>query len=126
MDELFVSIHGEHLTEEMAHKAVSGMKKYLEDVSKIYQVQIGIYMDNIEWESNPMHIHATIIVERDSQKGIIIGKNGSMIKKVGEAARFELSRLFEKKVHLFLFVKVKENWQEDPAQYADWGLDFNA
>ena len=49
-----------------------------------------------------------------------------MIKKIGAAARFELSKLFDRPVHLFLFVKVKENWQEDPAQYSDWGLDFNA
>ena len=49
-----------------------------------------------------------------------------MIKKIGASARQELTRLFEKEVHLFLFVKVKENWRQDPTQYKDWGLDFNA
>ncbi|MGN1063368.1 MAG: GTPase Era [Alphaproteobacteria bacterium] len=73
-----------------------------------------------------IRIEQTIYVEREGQKSIVLGKNGKMIKKVGETARRELTRLFERPVHLFLFVKVKENWVEDPSQYADWGLDFNA
>lgn len=77
-------------------------------------------------QKNGIRIEQTIYVARTGQKSIVLGKNGSMIKKIGEAARFELSHLLERPVHLFLFVKVKENWQEDPAQYADWGLDFNA
>ena len=77
-------------------------------------------------QKNGIRIEQTIYVARTGQKSIVLGKNGTMIKKIGEAARFELSRLFARPVHLFLFVKVKENWQEDPAQYTDWGLDFNA
>ena len=77
-------------------------------------------------QKNSIRIEQTIYVARTGQKAIILGKGGSMIKKIGAAARYELSKLFEKPVHLFLFVKVKENWQEDPAQYSDWGLDFNA
>lgn len=77
-------------------------------------------------QKNGIRIEQTIYVARTGQKSIVLGKNGAMIKKIGEAARFELSRLFARPVHLFLFVKVKENWQEDPAQYTDWGLDFNA
>ena len=77
-------------------------------------------------QKNGIRIEQTIYVARTGQKSIILGKNGAMIKKIGAAARFELSRLFDRPVHLFLFVKVKENWQEDPAQYTDWGLDFNA
>ena len=73
-----------------------------------------------------IRIEQTIYVERDGLKPIVLGKNGQMIKKIGESSRKELTRLFEKDVHLFLFVKVKENWRQDPSQYKDWGLDFNA
>ncbi len=68
----------------------------------------------------------TIYVERDSQKIIVLGKGGAMIKKIGQAARREIEDLFEDKVHLFLFVKVRENWQEDAGRYNVWGLDFRA
>ena len=77
-------------------------------------------------QKNGIRIEQTIYVERTAQRSIVLGKGGKMIKKIGAAARFELAQLFERPVHLFLFVKVKENWQEDPAQYTDWGLDFNA
>jgi len=77
-------------------------------------------------QKNGIRIEQTIYVERPGQRSIILGKNGAMIKKIGAAARYELSKLLDTPVHLFLFVKVKENWQEDPAQYSDWGLDFNA
>lgn len=77
-------------------------------------------------QKNGIRIEQTIYVEREGQKSIVLGKNGQMIKKVGERARYELSKLFETPVHLFLFVKVKENWVEDQSQYSDWGLDFNA
>lgn len=80
------------------------------------------------WEEkeNGIRIEQTIYVERMGQKAIVLGKGGRMIKKIGELARRDLTRLFERPVHLFLFVKVKENWSEDPGQYTDWGLDFNA
>lgn len=68
----------------------------------------------------------TIYVERDSQKIIVLGKGGSMIKRIGQAARKEIEELLEERVHLFLFVKVRENWINDPARYADWNLNFNA
>ena len=68
----------------------------------------------------------TIYVERDNQKVIVLGKGGSMIKRIGQAARKEIEELLEERVHLFLFVKVRENWQEDVGRYAAWGLNFNA
>lgn len=77
-------------------------------------------------QTNGIRIEQTVYVEREGLKPIIVGKNGRMIKKIGEAARRELSHLFEQPVHLFLFVKVKENWTSDPAQYTAWGLDYNA
>ena len=68
----------------------------------------------------------TIYVERDNQKIIVLGKGGSMIKKIGQAARRELEEMLEDRIHLFLFVKVRENWINDPARYNPWGLNFNS
>ncbi|MCM8778972.1 MAG: GTPase Era [Candidatus Omnitrophica bacterium] len=61
-----------------------------------------------------LYIKAIILVERESQKGIVVGKKGEMIKKIGERARKEIETLLEKKVYLELFVKVEKNWQENP------------
>ncbi len=77
-------------------------------------------------EDGSVRAEITIYVERDSQKVIVLGKGGSMIKKIGQAARKEIEELLEDRVHLFLFVKVRENWIDDPARYKDWGLNFNA
>lgn len=68
----------------------------------------------------------TIYVERDNQKIIVLGKGGQMIKKIGQAARRELEEMLEDRIHLFLFVKVRENWINDPARYNPWGLNFNS
>ena len=62
----------------------------------------------------------------EPEKIIVLGKGGSMIKKIGQAARREIEDLLEERVHLFLYVKVRENWIDDPARYSDWGLNFNA
>lgn len=77
-------------------------------------------------EDGSVRAEITIYVERDSQKVIVLGKGGSMIKRIGQAARTEIEELLEEHVHLFLFVKVRENWIDDPARYKDWGLNFNA
>lgn len=68
----------------------------------------------------------TIYVERDGQKQIVLGRGGAMIKKIGQSARRELEDILEERIHLFLFVKVRENWGEDRARYATWNLDFNS
>ena len=75
-------------------------------------------------EDGSVRAEITIYVERDNQKVIVLGKNGSMIKRIGQTARIEIEDLLECKVHLFLFVKVRENWQEDKSRYSVWGLDF--
>ncbi|MCQ2740940.1 MAG: GTPase Era [Alphaproteobacteria bacterium] len=77
-------------------------------------------------EDGSVRAEMTIYVERDNQKVIVLGKGGSMIKKIGQSARREIENLFEMRVHLFLFVKVRENWQEDASRYNVWGLDFHA
>lgn len=68
----------------------------------------------------------TIYVAREGHKNIVIGHNGAMIKKIGQSARAELEELLEERIHLFLFVKVRENWGNDPARYSDWNLNFKA
>lgn len=77
-------------------------------------------------EEGGVKIHQTIYVDRVNQRQIILGRQGSMIKQIGTQARVELEDLFGCRVHLFLFVKVRENWGDDPARYREWGLDFNA
>ncbi len=69
-------------------------------------------------------IHQVIVVARDAHKKIVVGKGGQAIRAIGEAARKELEAIFDVKVHLFLFVKVRENWADDPARFADMGLEF--
>lgn len=69
-------------------------------------------------------IHQQILVARDSQKAIVLGKGGSRIKAIGEAARQELSQLLGRKVHLFLHVKVNPKWEEDRGLYREIGLDW--
>jgi GTP-binding protein Era len=71
-------------------------------------------------------IEQVIYVRRESQRAIILGHKGARIKSIGAAARLELEEILEKRVHLFLFVKVREKWEDDPERYRDWGLDFNA
>lgn len=68
-------------------------------------------------------IEATIICERDSHKGIIIGKQGEMLKKIGSAARFEIERMLEQKVNLKLWVKVKKDWRDSDYLIKNFGYD---
>ena len=69
-------------------------------------------------------IHQQILVERDSQKAIVLGAKGAMIKAIGEAARGGIAELTGRKIHLFLHVKVKEDWADDRAVFRDIGLDW--
>lgn len=77
-------------------------------------------------EDGSVKINQVIYVEREGQKGIVLGKGGKAIKTIGAEARQELQEILDCKVHLFLFVKVRENWVNDPERYRDWGLDYNA
>lgn len=74
---------------------------------------VAVLIDEYKTENGIDKIKATIFVSADSQKGIIIGKNGSMLKKIGTDSRLELEEIIEGKVFLELFVKVKKNWQKD-------------
>jgi GTP-binding protein Era len=69
-------------------------------------------------------IEQTIFVTRDSHKKIVIGERGQMLKSIGASARKDIAEAAEAKVHLFLFVKVRENWTDDPERYREMGLQF--
>ncbi|HWP25540.1 MAG TPA: GTPase Era [Xanthobacteraceae bacterium] len=88
------------------------------------------YQSTVEtdrWEERPdgsVRIEQTIYVEREGQRKIVLGKGGRTIKAIGEAARKEISDLLERRVHLFLFVKVRKDWGEDPERYRQMGLEY--
>ena len=96
---------------------------------KLHQeLPYAIIVETENWqnrEDQSIRIEQTIYVERDSQRSIVLGKNGQMIKLIGMESRKELSEVVDAKVHLFLFVKVREKWGDDPSHYTNWGLDFN-
>ena len=74
----------------------------------------------------PIKITQTVYVTREGHRKILLGKGGEKIKEIGYNARLEMADLLERPVHLFIFVKVRENWQEDPERYRSQGLDFEA
>ncbi|HVC55007.1 MAG TPA: GTPase Era, partial [Stellaceae bacterium] len=78
-----------------------------------------------ERNDGSVRIDQVIYVRRAGQRAIVLGDKGSRIKAIGARARGELQRLLERRVHLFLFVKVRDNWIEDPERYAALGLDYN-
>ena len=82
---------------------------------------IAVAIDQMKMRNKVMHIDATIICERDSHKGIIIGKQGNMLKKIGSTARFEIERMLECKVNLMLWVKVKKDWRDSEFLMKNFG-----
>jgi GTP-binding protein Era len=78
-----------------------------------------------ERKDGSARIEQTIYVEREGQRGILLGKNGQTLKWIGEASRKELGELLDRTVHLFLHVKVRETWAEERETYRDMGLDFD-
>ena len=79
-------------------------------------------VENMEFKKDKCYINAVIVVDRDNLKGIIIGKNGQMLKKIGSLARKEIEALLDKKVYLELFVKVIENWRQKPNLFEELGI----
>jgi len=82
---------------------------------------IAVAIDRMKMQNKVMHIDATIICERDSHKGIIIGKQGSMLKKIGSTARYEIERMLDCKVNLKLWVKVKKDWRDSEFLMKNFG-----
>jgi GTP-binding protein Era len=92
------------------------------------ELPYALTVETEEWEDRPdgsVRMSQIIYVERDSQKAIVLGKGGRMIKAIGAESRQELEQILNCPVHLFLFVKVREKWGEDRERYRDWGLDFD-
>ncbi len=85
------------------------------------------HIETEKWEEKTdgsVRIEQVIYVERDSQKKIVLGHKGETIRSIGQAARKDIGEILEQKVHLFLFVKVRENWGNDPERYREMGLEF--
>jgi GTP-binding protein Era len=92
------------------------------------ELPYAILVETDAWTENDdgsVRIDQTIYVQRDSQKSIVLGKAGRQIKDIGSKAREELIDILERPVHLFLHVKVRENWLEERQRYRDMGLDFD-
>jgi GTPase len=85
------------------------------------------HVETEKWEEKKdgsVRIEQVIYVERDSQKKIVLGHKGETIRSIGQASRKDIGDILEQKVHLFLFVKVRENWGNDPERYREMGLEF--
>jgi len=92
------------------------------------ELPYALTVETEQWEERPdgsARIDQVIYIQRESQKAIVVGKGGHQIKAIGAAARTELEALLERRVHLFLHVKVKEDWQDRRSHYSEMGLDFD-
>ena len=91
------------------------------------ELPYAITVETTDWKrlkNKSIRIEQTIFVEQDSQKRIVLGKGGQSVKAISSSAREELAELTGKPVHLFIFVKVRKNWADDPERYRNLGLDF--
>lgn len=91
------------------------------------ELPYALTVETDKWENKKdgsVRIEQTVFVRRDSQKAIVLGKGGRTMKEISSEARLELEDMFERRVHLFVFVKVRKNWQEDPERYRMLGLDY--
>src|SRR5699024_9500496 len=86
---------------------------------------VNVIVQSFKQNNGQTDINATIVVERDSQKGIIIGKKGSMLKKIGSEARVDIEELIDDKVYLELWVKVQKDWRNKEAMLKQYGFDFD-
>jgi GTP-binding protein Era len=92
------------------------------------ELPYGSAVETERWEDKKdgsARIEQVIFVQRPSQRAIVLGEGGQRIKAIGARARAELEHLLDRRVHLFLFVKVRENWIEDRERYAALGLDYD-
>jgi GTP-binding protein Era len=93
------------------------------------ELPYALTVETESWENfddGSVKIEQVVYVQREAHKKIAIGRGGETIKQVREAAQRELEEMLETPVHLFVFVKVRERWLDDPERYRLWGLDFGA
>ncbi len=96
--------------------------KYLHD-----ELPYAITVETTSWQDRKdgsTRIEQTIFVEREGQRSIVLGKGGQTVKQISMESRREMNGIFERPIHLFLFVKVRENWGSDPERYREMGLEF--
>jgi GTP-binding protein Era len=98
-------------------------EKLMRATSQELPYETHVVIDEMKKEPKIIHMHATIYVARDSQKGIIIGQGGEMLKKIGTQARIDMETRFNSKVMLKLFVKVKDKWSDSDQLLQDYGYD---
>lgn len=117
----------EQLTDKPARFFVNEIirEKILLNYDKEIPYSVEVEVDTFKEEEQLIRIQATIYVERDSQKGIIIGKQGSSLKRVGTEARKDLEAFFQKKIYLELFVKVDKDWRQKTSRLKHYGYDLN-
>ncbi len=93
-----------------------------------HEVPYGVHVETESWEdfkNGSVKVSQVILLSRESHKPIILGKSGIMIKKIRELAQAQMENTFDRKVHLFLFVKIRPDWAENQSYYKDMGLEFN-
>jgi GTPase len=93
------------------------------------ELPYAVTVETESWQERPdgsVRVEQVIYVRRASQRAIVLGEGGKRIKTIGARARAELGTMLDRKVHLFLFVKVREGWPDDPERYRAIGVDFNA
>ena len=98
-------------------------EKVLRSIDEEIPHGVAVAIDSMKWNKNICHIDATIVCERDSHKGIIIGKQGSMLKKIGTLARREIEDMLECQVNLQLWVKVKKDWRDSDFLLKNFGYN---
>ncbi|HIW21052.1 MAG TPA: GTPase Era [Candidatus Dorea intestinavium] len=96
-------------------------EKALHNLQEEIHHGIAVTIESMKEKNKVVHVNATIICEKESHKGIIIGKQGSMLKKIGSTARYELEHMLERKVNLQLFVKVKKDWRDSEFLMKNFG-----
>ena len=121
---LFPADHLTNMNERLFAAEITREQLFL----KLHQeLPYALTVETEEWQEKDdgsVRIGQVIYVERTSQRAIVLGKGGRQIKAVGAEARAELEALLERRVHLFLFVKVRDKWRDDPARYREMGLEF--
>ena len=86
---------------------------------------VAVVIEHTEMNAGVYEVHATIVVERNTQKQILIGKGGDMLKQIGTEARKEINKILDTKIHLILWVKVKKDWRNRPSDLKSFGYDKN-
>lgn len=113
------------VTDQPQRQIVAEMirEKALRCLSEEIPHGIAVTIEKMKWRGNIVDIDATIICEKDSHKGIIIGKQGAMLKKIGSAARYDIENLLESQVNLQLWVKVKKDWRDSDFLLKNFGYN---